>query len=479
MIHKKDLGRLDFIAKGADGSVYALPDLRLPGCPPLAYKEAGQPALREFSLPDWKRVLDAMARAVAFRSGLSPSDRDDLDECTTWPIDMVDDGGLPCGSVMPLLPPDFFVRTNPASGPRKDIPLDLSWLSAKDSQARAAGVDPTAFRDQRIRVVLLAELARALWRLHEHGIVYGDLNLRNVAFALGPPRIKLLDCDATALLTDPTRRQLHSPFFSPPDTAGRWKLQDDRTDVYKLALCVIRGLNPGPGATQHRDPTSLVGKLDPPAIEVVRRAVDVDPLRRPTARELFECLEWNLPANALPPERRPTSTGGGAPSRREAPNPPGNGASGKVFLSYRRADTRHLVGRLADRLVERFGEDRVFCDVDSIAAGEDFAEVVEREVNACTVLLAVIGPGWLDAADGQRRRRLDDGDDLVAFEVRTALARGIRVIPVLVDGASMPPADRLPAGLAPLAGRNAVTMTHESFRSDFHRLATRLAELVD
>lgn len=33
----------------------------------------------------------------------------------------------------------------------------------------------------------------------------------------------------------------------------------------------------------------------------------------------------------------------------------GDTTAGRVFLSYRREDTKHMAGRLFDRLVDRFG----------------------------------------------------------------------------------------------------------------------------
>jgi hypothetical protein len=72
---------------------------------------------------------------------------------------------------------------------------------------------------------------------------------------------------------------------------------------------------------------------------------------------------------------------------------------GGIFVGYRRQDSSHLAGRLYDRLADRFGEDHVFMDVDTIDLGVDFAEQITSAVTACKVLLAVIGPGWLSAAD--------------------------------------------------------------------------------
>ena len=140
--------------------------------------------------------------------------------------------------------------------------------------------------------------------------------------------------------------------------------------------------------------------------------------------------------------------------------------SQRVFVSYRREDTRHMAGRLFDRLSERFGELNVFMDVDSIEPGIDFSQAIERAVQKCDVLLALIGRAWLSETDEHGRPRLDDPDDLVVLEIKSALDRDIRVIPVLIDGAAAPRHDELPEGLAPLARRNAIRVDHDTFRSD-------------
>lgn len=112
---------------------------------------------------------------------------------------------------------------------------------------------------------------------------------------------------------------------------------------------------------------------------------------------------------------------------------------GGIFVSYRRQETSHLAGRLYDRLADRFGENQVFIDVDTIEPGVDFTEEIFRAVASCIVLLAVIGPAWLTATDERGRRRLDDPDDIVRLEVEAALGRGVRVIPILVEGRSCRP----------------------------------------
>ena len=104
----------------------------------------------------------------------------------------------------------------------------------------------------------------------------------------------------------------------------------------------------------------------------------------------------------------------------------------RVFLSYRREDSRHQAGRLYDQLVKQFGKGHVFKDVDSIPLGLDFREILTERVADCDVFLAVIGDAWLSIAGKSGTRRLDDPGDFVRIEIEAALGRNIPVIPVLV-----------------------------------------------
>jgi len=151
---------------------------------------------------------------------------------------------------------------------------------------------------------------------------------------------------------------------------------------------------------------------------------------------------------------------------------------GGIFVSYRRQESSYAAGRLSDRLVERFGTGRVFIDVDTIEPGVDFAEAIDRAVETCEVLLAIIGPSWLTATDEQGQRRLEDPDDIVRIEIEAALARNVRVIPILVENAVMPRRQDLPESLASLARRNAFTVRHESFRYDAERLVASLEGVI-
>jgi hypothetical protein len=142
----------------------------------------------------------------------------------------------------------------------------------------------------------------------------------------------------------------------------------------------------------------------------------------------------------------------------------------RIFISYRREGGAGFSGRLADDLGRRFGAHEVFRDVEDIASGEDFVARLDKALRDCRVLLAVIGKTWLTAS-ANGRRRLDDPNDFVRLEISHALAAGVRVIPVLVEGARIPPERDLPEPLKPLARRQAHELSESRWDYDVERLA--------
>jgi hypothetical protein len=146
-----------------------------------------------------------------------------------------------------------------------------------------------------------------------------------------------------------------------------------------------------------------------------------------------------------------------------------------VFISYRTHDDAYPAVLLYRALVERLGASRVFRDFDSLHGGDDVSRMLEQQLAQCVVMLVVIGPRWLTAGtDG--RRRLDEPDDWVRHEIATALRRGCRVVPVLLDGTSLPKAEQLPPDIAGLAGCLARRIRHDQVEQDVPRL---VEELID
>jgi TIR domain len=150
----------------------------------------------------------------------------------------------------------------------------------------------------------------------------------------------------------------------------------------------------------------------------------------------------------------------------------------RIFISYRRDDSRGYAGRLQGDLSRRYSEEHVFRDVE-IPPGADFGEYITGLVDKCNVVLAIIGPRWIDARDRDGERRIDDPQDWVRLEIERALARdGVEVIPVLVDGARLPPREELPDSLLALRRRNAFELSDRRWDYDIEDLGKHLDGLL-
>ena len=127
---------------------------------------------------------------------------------------------------------------------------------------------------------------------------------------------------------------------------------------------------------------------------------------------------------------------------------------GGIFLSYRREDTSDDARRVYERLAEQFGDELVFLDVEDIHLGDDFVDSITDALERAAYVLIAIGPRWLLVTDENGARRLDDPEDIVRYEIKTALGRKIRVVPMLIGGAQMPHKRELPDDIAALIRRN-------------------------
>jgi len=150
----------------------------------------------------------------------------------------------------------------------------------------------------------------------------------------------------------------------------------------------------------------------------------------------------------------------------------------RIIISYRRADSAAISGRIFDRLASHYGDDAVFMDIDKIPFGTDFRDHIRKVLAGGDILLAVIGPSWLGkAADGTSR--IMDEADPVCVEIESALQQKIRIIPVLADGATMPSVADLPEGLRDIAYLNAAPLdVGRDFRAHMDRLIRSIDEVL-
>jgi TIR domain len=156
----------------------------------------------------------------------------------------------------------------------------------------------------------------------------------------------------------------------------------------------------------------------------------------------------------------------------------GNVEEDYIFISYRRSDSQDVTDRISERLssINVGGSKRVFRDVENdIRPGDDFRTRLKQALGRCRICLVIIGNGWLEAKDSDGRRRLDDPTDYVRQEVETALLSDARVIPVLVQNATMPRANMLPESIRQLAFCEAIRVRpNPDFDRDFSNLAVSI-----
>jgi hypothetical protein len=149
-----------------------------------------------------------------------------------------------------------------------------------------------------------------------------------------------------------------------------------------------------------------------------------------------------------------------------------------LFLCYRREDAQDATGRLHDRLVDSYGSERVFMDIDSVPLGIDFVDHVSKQISLCSVIIVMIGKQWLKVKDKRRRRRLDNDDDLVRAEIAAARQQDVPVIPVLIQDLQIPHADDLPENIRLLARRNGLSLSATRWRTDVERLIKELDRVM-
>jgi hypothetical protein len=215
----------------------------------------------------------------------------------------------------------------------------------------------------------------------------------------------------------------------------------------------------------------------------LQRAIEWDARGRPLNRllsghDIVEAKEWawHRPRDAPEPLdlqldfiRASEAAVGLAGEPRTSP-------SARVFISYRREDSKWPARQIYEAFSRHLPHGQVFMDIDSIPLGADFVEILEGQVRQCEIVLALIGRSWAEDTDPKTgQRRLENPKDFVRIEISAALSHGIPVIPVLLDGAPMPDVGQLPEDMRELVRRQAEFVEYRTFGADVDRLIRRLA----
>jgi len=382
-------------------------------------------------------------------------------------------------------------------------------------------VDGQTLRERMSRVTMLPERVAAiisdvLLALdcgHRAGIMHRDIKPGNVMITRDD-EVKVTDFGIRVVIsTAQVALTVDTPFIGTAEYLSPEQLMgghvDPRSDVYASGCLMYQMLTGEPPFTggapveiayrQVREspvpPSQRTPSLPPWADAIVLKAMAKAPDERYQSAALMQAdiqraLSGDVlsgqPIAAPPVPQRP----GRSPRNRARglaalgsllPRPPSRPkTTGGVFISYRRADSGAYAQLLKGQLGQRVPLVHVFMDLYSIEPGAYYRDVIRDAIGSCAVLIALIGPQWAAAdGDGRRRRRLDDPDDLVRYEIRTALERGIRVIPVLVGGASSPREGEVPDDLRDLPRLNSFELSHgQHFDYDVGRLLDVIERLL-
>jgi hypothetical protein len=268
-VERAKLGTIGpLIGRGGQGSVYRMPDLRLPDCDrPLVYKEYFTGHRPPFGLSTLAEV----------RSRMTSTDRNRLDDMSVWPIRVVLDGNEACGVLVPLIPDSFFCDLTSPTGRQSRTTCAAQFLFVDPARAVRLGLPKTTFAD---RIRICRDMAGALALLHRVDLVFGDISSRNALYRLDrAPTVLLVDCDAIRFRgSAPVVRQLNTPDWDAPEES--LTIYSDR---YKLGLFILRVLGPGPLASVSRDPTRVATVLDETGMRMLVTALDAEPRGRPSA----------------------------------------------------------------------------------------------------------------------------------------------------------------------------------------------------
>lgn len=275
----------------------------------VAYKEYA-PAL----LPE----LDAAALAaqVDLPHTLSAAESRWLCDKTAWPAAVVRRNGQTCGLLMRLVPERFQFTLKSLNGTTGDTRklANLEFLLNEDSYVAGIGLNVS----ERDRVLLLADLAATLARLHRIGITIGDLSPKNLLFTTDQgPECFLIDCDAMRLRGATALPQAETPDWQIP--VGEEKATRS-SDAYKFALLAVRLFARDQTATD----SAVLRALSPKLADLADAGLSREAARRPTPAAWAEQLTVAAPkasAASAAPSAAPWRLRPRPPARPRVPSP--------------------------------------------------------------------------------------------------------------------------------------------------------------
>jgi hypothetical protein len=322
IVDRGRLGRLDRIGKGGTAVVYRVPSFHLPGLPKLVFKEYTEKTRRHAGPP----LRPGLLSLVRHRLRMDDETRCEWDRSIAWPLRVVvDDGGSACGILLPLIPDRFFQDLTDRTGARRRDPREVDMLFGATADMARVGLAAASPRD-RLRVAV--RIVKVYAAMHDQKMIVGDISGRNVVYDVSGGRPSVLVVDADGSRVEGSRgafgSQPQTPYWEPPEAllaarqlrrpsragagiaalVSQTMVQNRKTDVYKLALMLVRVIDHGRGKAVNRDP-KLAADLfrttwGPHAAEALERSLSARPSDRPSIRELADAMHRQPPTSSVP-----------------------------------------------------------------------------------------------------------------------------------------------------------------------------------
>ena len=148
-----------------------------------------------------------------------------------------------------------------------------------------------------------------------------------------------------------------------------------------------------------------------------------------------------------------------------------------VFISSRRSNSNHgataILGHLKHQLTPHA---EVFWDTDTVDRAADWLETVQDRLRRTVALIVVMAEGWHAVQqEGSGIRRIDEEDDSVRNEIATALKEHKPIFPVLLDGATLPPAEWLPEDIRGLCNAEVHAVRSDNLETDLTSVVEAIA----
>jgi hypothetical protein len=251
----------------------------IPGTP-LLYKQFKGRSRADQGVQDLQsrlRELCAIGHSVFVQRRRQPGDADPSSFC--WPVDVIQQGGVPVGIVLPKATAPFY-----RDGSSRLRTLEFLYLYRTDP--------PNSY----IRVRALLGALRAFAFLGQMQLVHGDVAPKNIVWASDPsPRVFVLDVDGVHRDGAPYWDHVQTPEWTDPRVLnGTIVGHDLKSDWYAMALLVLRTLLCSRfllPTTSSPDLAELGAYLPNELSAALAKALgQPDPLRRPSPQEWSKLL---------------------------------------------------------------------------------------------------------------------------------------------------------------------------------------------